>query len=479
MKLITGLLVVLAAGPAFAGLALEIEVEKDEIEFEAAVTWVVRFVNRGTEEVRLFEPLHAGSNTFPAVRLVRKGDGRELRPYDSPFQSMVSRGLQGAVIRLAPGGEKEYRYARARFMAVDRRTQKADWYEPRPLPDGEYELRATYERADDMLPFNVGGFDVEERKVEGIFTGKIEAAPAVLRVGPPTKPHVRISVPDRGKAEVLVVLANPTGSEHMFQGPARFELGSKMYGSAAATMLFGTVVPAGETTEHRVDMRGLSWFREGRGGRVAEGLGEIVPSGTCHLKLVLGNAASDGIWARVPPVPSRGLEDVVVTATLSADRICVGDSLRLTTHVENLGDGDVALVHRLSFPKELLIRIEDATGRRRLVSSTTGKARGGTGGLRPRGENICKVADGLSWDRDRFDPAPGLTRKDLIWFEPKAGVAREVDLGSLLAKGLTPGRYRIFAGYRNSESGLRLGFTPDRLAATGVVWSEPVDLTVE
>jgi hypothetical protein len=89
------------------------------------------------------------------------------------------------------------------------------------------------------------------------------------------------------------------------------------------------------------------------------------------------------------------------------------------------------------------------------------------------------VARGLSWDRDAFDPAPGLTRRDFLVLEPKAGIVRDFDLSKRLAGGLTPGRYRITAGYRNTESGARLDFPPGRRAATGVAWSEPVVLVVE
>ena len=37
----------------------------------------------------------------------------------------------------------------------------------------------------------------------------------------------------------------------------------------------------------------------------------------------------------------------------------------------------------------------------------------------------------------------------------------------------------VRAGYRNPETGARLGFAEGRRPGTGVVWSEPVTLTVE
>ena len=487
MKLIVAAVLLLVASPAFAGLEMEIEVESAEVAFEAPVTYVVRFVNRGTEGVRYFEPHFAGMNTFPDVRLVRIGDGRELKPYDSPFQSMASRGLEGTIVTLGPGETKEYRYERARFMVVDRRTQKADWYEPRALPDGEYELRASYEQGSDLLPFNTGGFDVEPRSVPGIFTGKVRAAPVKFVVRPPVHPHVRISMPDRSSTEVRITFANPSAAEHVFRGRARFEIGSKMYGGAVAVLgeeEMSVAVPAKGSVERRVDLRALSWRRRTRAeGETPEGLGAIVPQGVCRLHFVIeaeGTAIGDGIWGMIPKVENRGLEQVEVSVTLAPrDRIAAGRPVTLSVNVENLGTEDVGFVHRLRFPRELVIRIEDADGRRPSGVSTAQTASAGLDALRPRGEDVCKLADGLSWDGDRFEPAPGLTRKDFIWIEPRAGILREIELSSLLATGLTPGRYHISAGYRNTETGIRLGFAEGHRPATGIVWSKPVVLVVE
>jgi hypothetical protein len=475
MKLAAFCVVALAAGPAFAGLALEVHVEKSEVEFEAPVTLVVRFVNEGDEEVRFFEPLHVGLNTFPDVRLVQKGDGRELKPYDPPFQSMVARGLQGKIVILKAGEKKVYRFVRDRFLAVDRRTQKADWHEPRPLPDGEYELRVGYTRTDRMLPVNVGGFDVEKRETAGIFTGTIAAKPVTFTVKPPTRPHLRITVPDRGKTEVVIVYANPTEKEHVFEGDAAFVLGSKMYGAAhgaAGKAASSVTVPAGGRVERRVELRDLNWIPD-RGDGTPEGLGELVPSGLCHLRFEMAGekpAKSDGIWVPIPRVPTVGMEGLAVAATVRGRTVSV--------EVDNVGEKDVCIVHRLAFPSEIVLRIEDATGKRHALVSTTGRGLTSRRGPHPRGEGYCRVAKGLSWDREAYDDAGGLTRKDFIWMAPRSAIEKDFDLGKLLAKPLPPGRYHITAGYRNTESGARLGFPKGSRAATGVVWSKPVELVV-
>jgi hypothetical protein len=205
-----------------------------------------------------------------------------------------------------------------------------------------------------------------------------------------------------------------------------------------------------------------------------------VPRGLCHLTFgTKGGTLADSIWVRIPEVPARGLEGVTVTATVTPRlRVEAGEPVTLTVHVENRGEEDVLLVRRLAFPRELLVRVEDATGRRPSIVSTTGKA-DGLRALRPRGEDACRIARGLSWNRDRFDPAPGLTREDLVRVAPERGILREVELTRLLAGGLTPGRYLVRAGYRNTEPGARLGLPEDQRAGTGIVWSEPVTLIVE
>jgi hypothetical protein len=127
---------VLLAGPASAAPApvLTVRVESDAVDYAAAVTFVVAFENRGSETVKFFEPLHAGMNTFPSVSFVAEADGSVWRPWDAPFQSMVARGLQGAVIELKPGEKKEYRFVRDRFAPVV--AGKRDWTTKRPLPPG-------------------------------------------------------------------------------------------------------------------------------------------------------------------------------------------------------------------------------------------------------------------------------------------------------------------------------------------------------
>jgi hypothetical protein len=497
LSLATLLLLAAFTGPARAGssLGLEVGLASDRVAHEGTVEITARFVNRGPKTVLLYEPEHLGLVSFPRIRLDREGDGRVFALYDAPFQSMATPGMVGSVVRIAPGEVKTYVTKRDRVVPVVE--GRSDWREPGPLPPGSYTVRVSYEKSDSRVPFNIGGFDVEHRVMDGLFTGRLEAPPVHLTVEAPTRPRIVISAPDKNRAELLVKFENPLEKEVVFSGLPRLTLSSKMYGGAVARpALLGSGdakegevvelrVPARGEREVRVDLRALGFSLTRRGRTGTTGLGEIVPRGTVHWSLALVGAdgepawASNGIYGFVPPPPSEGLEGVVVTARLSVAAAKTDAPVRVTAALENRSDAPVRVVRRWSFPKEMCIRIEDATGRRGLVGSVTRTPSSRLTELLPRGEEASRVAEGLSWDGDRFEPAPGLAASDFRALGPGEKMARAVDLSRLLATGLTPGRYRIRVAYRNLESGARLGFDADRRAGTGTVWSDPVTLEVE
>ncbi|MHC4861238.1 MAG: hypothetical protein ACYTDY_14235 [Planctomycetota bacterium] len=485
-------------GRADGGLVLEAKLAADRVEHEGTVAITVRFANRGERAVRLYQPPHAGAVTFPLVRLIREGDAKVFAPYDAPFQSMVSPGMLGALVPIPAGGEKTYVVKRDRFVPVDPGTGRPATREPAPLPPGSYTVRVSYEKADNRIRFNTGGFRTELRPVEGCFVGKLDAPALHLRVGEPTRPRIVISAPpEEHRAALDVTFENPLETELAFRGVPRLTLSSKMYGTAGArpALVRAGAAKEGETVEVRVpargsrkvriDLRALDFTRTRRGVPVTSGLAEIVPRGTVHLSLVLLGAdgktahSSNGIFAFVPPPRAEGLTKLVVTVRLSAGRVKAGEAVRLTAVAANRSSGPIRVIERWAFPKEMPIRIEDATGGRPLVGSVTRKATSHIDDLLPRGEDESKVAQGLSLDGDRFEAAPGLTAADFKTLAPGEKIERTLDLASLLAEGFTPGRYRVRVAYRNLESGARLGFPEGKRAGTGIVWSEPVPLGVE
>jgi len=485
------LVLLAAAGSAEAAPApvLTVRVQADAIDYAGGITLVVTFENRSDETVKYFEPPHVILRTFPAVTFVSEATGAIWRPYDSPFQSMAGRGLEGAVIELAPGEKKEYRHVRDRFSPVV--AGKMDWTAKRPLPPGKYRIRVEYEKADDRAHFNIGGFDTELRKLPGIFVGKLVAVPATIVVRPADRPRIEIAPPAGRRAEIVLTFDNPTPEDRVFAGTPRLVLSSKMYGSGEARPAvirdgdakpderIEVRVPAGERKVFRVRLGALSFAGRGPG---MHGFGELIPEGLAHAVFTLHaeggvkSLGTDGIFVRIPRPRNKGLEGLRVTATLP-EVVKVGDPFSLTVTVENGSGKDALLLHRMAFPRDVIIRFEDMDGGRPSIGSVTRKA-GGLDALRPRGEGASRVAAGLSWNGDAFARVGGIGKSDLIWIESGDGFEKTFDFRKLLAKGPTPGRYLITVGYRNYESGERLGFVAGRRAGVGIVWSKPVVVAV-
>ena len=324
-------------------------------------------------------------------------------------------------------------------------------------------------------------------------TGTVDYAGAVtFVVRPSDRPRIEIAPPAERKAEIVLTFDNPTDADRVFAGVPRLVLDSKMYGSGEArpaVIRDGDTkpderieirVPAGKRRVFRVRLRALSF--SGRGPNPC-GLGGFIPEGLAHVVFTLSDEkgvkgfGTDGIFVRIPRPENRGIEGLRVTATVpGVVKAC--DPLSLTVAVENGTGKDALLLHRMAFPRDVVIRMEDAEGGRPSIGSVTRKA-GGLDALRPRGEGESKVAAGLSWNGDAFDRVGGVRKNDLIWIEPGDGLRKTFDLRKLLASGPAPGRYRITVGYRNYESGERLGFGEGHRAGVGIVWSKPVVLVVE
>src|SRR5262245_9031665 len=88
-------------GAAVGGLVLTVE-PKAPTGNEGITKLKVTFRNAGTQPVTFFIPEHFSAATFPAIRFVRE-DGAAFEPYEGPYQSMWTTGIQGALPELAPG----------------------------------------------------------------------------------------------------------------------------------------------------------------------------------------------------------------------------------------------------------------------------------------------------------------------------------------------------------------------------------------
>jgi len=476
---------------------LTARLENDTVDYAAPIAVLVAFENRSKETVRYHEPPHARSITFPSLRFVNVETGDAWVPYTAPFQTAGTRGnvtrMQGKVVEMLPTGRRVYRIVRDRFGPVDRVLGKADGKDKVPLPPGTYRVEAAYERTSDKVTYWTGTHKLfEKRSVPGLFVGKIEAEPVTVTVRRPDRPRVEIAPAKDGTPSVWLTFDNPTAKDWTFAGRPELVVTSKAYGAGTARpailsngdMKEGEQlqieVPAGERRRFKVRLRALS-FGSRKGGPC--GLGEIIPQGLAQVRFRLGGAKSpancfetDGIFIRIPPPKHEGI-DALRVMVKAPEEAKAGEAVSLEIEIVNGGKKDALILHRLAFPRDVMIRIQDAAGKRPMIGSVSRTA-GGLDSLRPGGEVMSKVAEGLTWDGDAFDKAPGITRKDFVAIEPGDGIAKTFDLGKRLAKGLTPGTYRITVGYRNYESGERLGFAKEHRAPTGIVWSKPVVLIV-
>ncbi len=478
MLRIAVVLVLSAAAPAAAGcaeLALEIRVTPDPVAFGEAVSIETQIVNRGESPVTYFEPDHAEVDGFPPVRFVRVDDGRVFAPWIPPYQTMVSEGLAGTIVRLAPGEHRSVTVSRHRFVPAAKGDGPA---EPASLPPGEYAVEAEYVKADDLVPWNTGGFDVEMRRHEGLFTGRAAAVPIRFRVAPPDRPYFALLQPDRALPRLILAIVNPTDAPLTIDGVGTLEIHSKMYGHLSARLPVAppTVAP-GSRGEFAIDLRRLG-FQPGNGSRLLRlGLNELILSGPAWMTLRVDAAdgreiaAPEGILGEVPPPPDAGLADLALT--LRGDR-----PEDLAISLENRADGPRRVNARLAFPADLIVvvrRVGDDVPPRGSMRQTAPTS---LDDLRPRGWEGSRLAAGLAWDGDRFEAAPPLTLDHLRVLRPGESVARTFDLPAHLADGLPPGRYAVRAGLANAETGLRFGLAEDDTAATGTLWSPELELTV-
>jgi hypothetical protein len=243
---------------------------------------------------------------------------------------------------------------------------------------------AIYEKKDDLVPFNTGGFEEELRPWKGplpLCTGRIESEPARFRVETPSEPWVELRQPDEGRPELLVSCFNPTSAEAAIPGVAILEAHSKMYGGGEAEVAFATAVaiPARGHREERIDLRRLT-FRTRRGPR---GLHEMIPEGATWFRLSFrdgsgaGTASPDGIFGTVPPPEDTGLEGIGVTVS--------AEDTVLTVTIRNDAKSPVRVVRRLAYPNDVLLRIARAGGDDRVGNSVTRTAPESPDGLLPVG----------------------------------------------------------------------------------------------
>lgn len=307
--------------PPARGLALAAEAR---LTPEGGLALKATFRSADGAPVTFFVPEFASEATFPTWRAVRS-DGATFRPYPAPFQSMWTVGDQGSLVEVA--GERTWSTeGRADlWVAVGAGSDADAELTPLPLEAGRYRVLCSVEKADARIPVGREGFQVTERTVAGLWTGRAEAAP--LEVEVPRRPEVRLRVDAPRLVEagtpfpLSVVLRNDTEREQTLTGMLRLAASTKPLGTVEAFVLLGepvrvatgresttlTLAPGAERA-FRVDLQTLT-FRTARHKSVAGPLADLLGQGLFHLEAAFGPPAqepslrSNALWRYVAPRP--------------------------------------------------------------------------------------------------------------------------------------------------------------------------------
>lgn len=117
------------------------------------------FSNAGTADLEVFVPEHVGAVPFPAWTFVSQ-DGDTYIPHIPSFQSMWKVGLQGEVMKLAPGASRSFSLRVSSVVKkVDEKT--TGWGDAVPLPPGRYTVTCRYTKEDAKVPYGADSMRME------------------------------------------------------------------------------------------------------------------------------------------------------------------------------------------------------------------------------------------------------------------------------------------------------------------------------
>jgi hypothetical protein len=485
--------------PEANGLALVAEVAPSSVESGTPFVLDATLANTGAEPIEVLLPLHLGSVTFPRW-LLRHEDGRVFTTYDGPFQSMWQRGLQGELLRLAPGETKSFRTTVRRVHPFDERMDRPSPTQLAPgfPPPGRYAVVARYEKEDDRVSWSDVDFQTTTRRHEGLWTGRVVSEPVTLFVEPPRRFAVTLEAPARVTSgapyPIAVHVANH--SDEPIQGDVALCLsaGTKAYGSANVRLVFNgqahrlamsddevwRVRLEPETVRTiRLDLAALTFLRDRPAYPSPVGLYDLLGTGTFHLGVQL--MGSDGA-VRTEAGMFRGIEGLEPTGNLGGLRLRletaghVGNRPRVTATLVNEGTDAVRVPATLSWPRHVFFALaHDGATHRYAVTRDAG--RGGLLLMSADGPtDHATLPDPLAWDGDRYETPPPAADQAFALLAPGAALARTFVVGDLLSakNALDHGGYpvEVTAYWRNRDTGARLSLDP--LLAVGLLRSEPV-----
>ncbi|MHC4597738.1 MAG: hypothetical protein ACYS47_01910 [Planctomycetota bacterium] len=487
-------------GEPLHGLKLVLNLSQGRVKAGESFQVTLAFENVSGEALTFYVPDRASTNTFPTLRFRKRGDPDKPAPvfrrYDPPVQTLVpsSIHLLGELVTLDPGERRVFTYAVKNV--VEEKEGGGGLKDPHlPFRPGAYEVAASYAKNDDTVEYTTREiFGKERRIVDGLWTGKIDAAPLTLVVEPSVGVFCELEAPEPltpGKPAVLRGrIRNATDQRLHRHWILMAQLYSKACGGGEFENRFERILdlpPWKETTfEIHLDRQNFTATTGPFKGKKGVGFFELFGPGIIHIAAevtfpggpALAPLKSNDLWARVAGKKPPAIEDFSLTLSAKKTTLTPGEKAEVTAKLVNESKEPRNICRRLDFPSRLYLVIEDADGKKKTLFACTGKAPLSVDGLWDvPWEGSAKIVRGLSWNRDLFETGKPLEKTDFAPLEPAAGVERTLDLNGLVHGGLKPGRYKIHAVYRNFETGRRFGLTDP--AEVGAVKSDPIVLEVE
>lgn len=448
-----------------------------------------RFTNRSAAPLSFFVPLHAGLVPFPSWVLEHE-DGTRYEPATPSFQSMWKEGLQGQIVRLAPGASKAFAI---KVQAVIPAGAKigSDTTSLRP---GRYRVTATYKRKNTRLPYSTRAFEVEMRAHKGLWTGTARTAAIDATVGPSRRPVLTLDAPERaavGQPYVLrYTLRNQREEPWQAHGAFVLRVGSKPNGTGTFRFVRHVNADVPSAGAHRVtvpalgsitgafDLSALSFTRTRQGRTETMGLFDLLGSaglfriGLHFEEVKKGTAFSAGVsrhLARMEPTTDSTLR-LLVEPVVTKSREPVVDVV-----LRNEGPEPVRVPAHMSMPGHLYFSLIHERSAKRPGFRISRKASGSLDAMFGRNTpgRHGVFAAGMSWNGDRFERMPAYENASFVLLAAGGELRRRVRLREWTTPNepMQWGPYQMTAYYRNRENGRRLGVDE---VFTGLIRSSPV-----
>lgn len=436
-----------------------------------ACALVATFENGGTGRVKFFVPELAGSEPFPAWRLVAE-DGTAFVPASWVGQSMWQTGLQGSLVELGPGETWTCRTDVSDFSPVDAAGQVDDWHVRVPLRPGRYVVSATYGKSDHYVPWSDKAFEVTQHTVDDLWNGTVRSPEVAVQVEKAAVPTLTIDAPHEvvpGRAFVVEAsIDNPGAKEMEFAGALVCRVSTKMNGSlvtyrpapedltggADAVTATGIRVPGGASVRLKFDLGRIGDF-------TSRDVKYVYVAATIETDPDAATLRSNALFRTVKPPPDASAAGLRLAA--SARRGANGEPLVEVT-LRNAGTSALRVPRDLASPAAIrfVVRRRDVPpGESRLISISQG---GGT-----------RTSETVAWKivaPSHEGPANG---DDFVELLPGTSQTRAFDLSDAQNPPLPSGAYELTAVWLNFDRGARAGLA-DGAVVVGELAAEPVPL---